>query len=283
MPVPALLPTPSLAPLRLATPASAPAPLRLVGPHVPALLPLRVGVYVDGFNLYYGGRSLMGGPGRPGWRWLDLRQLASRIVAAPNHWPSARISRIVYCTARIDGRANPSGARDQEIYLRALRAAGAVDVIELGHFVHRTARAPLAVAGSNGRPILVTAGGPISVRDAANREVTDASFLVSVARREEKGSDVNVAAHMLLDLLHRRITAAVVISNDSDLAFPIAQARDLVPVGVVNPSRNNLAGALRDRSDRGVGRHWWYRLRADDLGACQMPKSVGTLMKPDSW
>jgi hypothetical protein len=37
----------------------------------------------------------------------------------------------------------------------------------------------------------------------------------------------------------------VVISNDSDLRFPVEQVRQHVPVGVVNPSRNYLAGDLR--------------------------------------
>ncbi|HEY7200404.1 MAG TPA: NYN domain-containing protein, partial [Candidatus Dormibacteraeota bacterium] len=31
---------------------------------------MRVGVYVDGFNLYYGARGLCG-RGTAGWRWLD--------------------------------------------------------------------------------------------------------------------------------------------------------------------------------------------------------------------
>lgn len=36
----------------------------------PTGTPLQAGVYIDGFNLYYGGRGLMGGAGKPGWRWL---------------------------------------------------------------------------------------------------------------------------------------------------------------------------------------------------------------------
>lgn len=39
---------------------------------------MRVGVYVDGFNLCYGGRGLRG-KGQPGWRWLD-------ILRWPNSW-----------------------------------------------------------------------------------------------------------------------------------------------------------------------------------------------------
>jgi hypothetical protein len=68
----------------------------------------RVGVYVDGQNLYYGARGLYG-RGTPGWRWLDIRALAQRIVASQPHWPTARIARVVYCTAVIDAASNPSG------------------------------------------------------------------------------------------------------------------------------------------------------------------------------
>jgi hypothetical protein len=222
---------------------------------------LRIGAYIDGYNLYYGARGLMGGPGQPGWRWLDLRQMATAVVAQRSGWQGAQIARVVYCTARIDGASNPSGARDQDIYLRALRAASAVDEIEMGRYVNRVANAPLAVKGPSGQPIITTAGWPVMVQDATGKPVQDARFMVSVARREEKGSDVNVASHLLLDLLHRRITAAVVISNDSDLAFPVAQARDLIPVGLVNPSRNYPAGALNDSPTRGVGGDWWYSSR----------------------
>jgi Protein of unknown function DUF88. len=104
-----------------------------------------------------------------------------------------------------------------------------------------------------------------------------------VAHREEKGTDVNVASHLLLDLLRHRVTAAVIVSNDSDLAFPVARARELVPVGVVNPSPNPTAGALRGHPNDGVGRHWWYKLAASDLTAAQLPAQVATLTKPKDW
>jgi hypothetical protein len=107
--------------------------------------------------------------------------------------------------------------------------------------------------------------------------------MVSVARREEKGSDVNVAAHLLLDLVQQRADAAVVISNDSDLAFPVAQARDLVPVGLVNPTRGYPAGALNDSPTRGVGGHWWCRLAAADLVQAQLPDPVGGITRPSGW
>jgi hypothetical protein len=244
---------------------------------------MRVGVYLDGYNVYYGGRALMGGSGKSGWRWLDPRKLASELVRRHSEWTGARVARVVYCTARIDGVSNPSGARDQNVYLRALKDSGAVDVIEMGRYVNRVTTAPLATKGPRGRPVIATANWPIMIQDSDEQPVQNARFMVSVARREEKGSDVNVATHLLLDLLHRRTDAAVVVSNDSDLAYPVSQARNVVPVGVVNPSRGYPAGALSDTPSRGVGGHWWYRLTASDLTDAQLPDPVGVLRRPSGW
>lgn len=55
---------------------------------------MRVGVYVDGFNLYYGGRGQLGSS--PGWKWMDLRAIAA-IYAT---WQGSTVERVVYCTAR---------------------------------------------------------------------------------------------------------------------------------------------------------------------------------------
>lgn len=244
---------------------------------------MRVGVYIDGFNLYYGGRGLAGGKGGKGWRWIDLRLLAKNLVTSQAPWARASVARLVLCTARISGASNPSGQRDQDTYLRALLAANAVDAIEFGTYVNRVATAPLAIKGNQGRPIVKTSDWPVMIQDSTEQPITNARFMVSVARREEKGSDVNVASHLLLDLLHRRIDAAVVVSNDSDLAYPIAQARDVIPVGLINPTKSYLAGSLRDSPARGVGGHWWYQLRLTDLQATQLPDPVGTLTKPIDW
>jgi hypothetical protein len=79
------------------------------------------------------------------------------------------------------------------------------------------------------------------------------------------------------------VTAAAVVSNDSDLAFPVARARELIPVGVINPSSNPTAGALRGSRTDGVGGHWWYRLAAGDLSSAQMPPAIGPLTRPTGW
>ena len=108
--------------------------------------------------------------------------------------------------------------------------------------------------------------------------------MVSVARREEKGSDVNVASHLLIDTLTNVIDAAVVISNDSDLAMPISAARTRVPVGLINPTPGYLAGKLSGTPSEGVGNHWWYQLTHSDLTSCQLPDPVaGKVRKPQPW
>ena len=244
---------------------------------------MRVGVYVDGFNLYYGGRGLCG-KSVAGWRWLDIRALAARLIAQNSSWTGATVDRVVYCTARISGADNPTGSREQDIYLRALARSGSADHIEYGNYVHRVAVGPLATPDKKGRPVLVHPGGPVMVQDAAGADDPSAVFLVRVARREEKGSDVNVASHLLLDVMDNRIDAAIVISNDSDLKFPVTTARSRVPVGTVNPTKGYTAGDLRGTPGAGAGNHWWYQLTAQDFQTCQLPDpATGGITKPIPW
>jgi hypothetical protein len=239
-------------------------------------------VYVDGFNLYYGARGLAG-RGTPGWRWLDLRGLASDLVSRRTSWADAQVTRVVYCTARVDSVSNPSGQADQDVYLKALVAAGSVDHIEYGTYVARVRTSPLAVKDAQGRPKLVEPAWPVVIQDGRGEPVPGAVFMVSYADREEKGSDVNVAAHLLLDVLGGAADGVLVISNDSDLRFPVEQARLRVPVGLVNPSRSYLAGDLRGSPTAGVGGHWWTRLSAADLKHHQLPDPVGPYHRPDGW
>jgi NYN domain len=243
---------------------------------------MRIGVYIDGFNVYYGARGICG-RGTPGWRWLDLRALATDLISRRASWPGAVIHRVVYCTARIDAVSNPSGQADQDVYLKALLAAGSVDHIEYGTYVSRVKTAPMAVKDSQGRPKLVEPSWPVMIQDGQGGQVHDAVFMVSYADREEKGSDVNVAAHLLLDVLAGTVDGAVVLSNDSDLRFPVEQARERVPVGVVNPSRNFLAGDLRGDPASGAGRHWWVRLSGTDFTGHQLPDPAGKFRRPAGW
>lgn len=243
---------------------------------------MRVGVYVDGYNLYYGARYQCG-RSTAGWRWLDLRRLASNLVESHSPWPEATIDRVVYCTARISGRDNPTGSREQDVYLRALERSGSIDELSLGTYVARTATAPLATADRKGRPVITRPAWPIKIKSGGGTDEPEAMFMASIARREEKGSDVNVASHLLLDVLQGDIEAAMVISNDSDLEFPVRQSRRRVPVAMINPTKNYPAGRLNDAPDTGVGRHWWHQLTPEDLYEAQLPSTIGNVTKPPPW
>jgi len=244
---------------------------------------MRVGVYIDGFNLYYGARGLCG-RGAAGWRWLDLRALSSALVMTWSGWADANVTRVVYCTARISGASNPSGARDQDVYLRALQRAGSVDELAMGTYVTRVASAPLATPDKKGRPVLTRPQWPIVTKNGAGVEDPDTTFIASIARREEKASDVNVASHLLLDVLQHEVDAAVIVSNDSDLEFPVRQARLRVPVGTVNPTKGFPAGRLNGAPGDGVGSHWWHQLRPSELQNAQLPAIIDRrLHKPQGW
>lgn len=216
---------------------------------------MRVGAYIDGLNVYYGGRQLCGRDA-PGWRWLDLDALVRRLVQRNRGWTAAgaRVERVVYCTALVSGRVDPGARSRQQTYLSALVPSSTLH-IELGTFVTRRKQ---GISTDGGEP-------------------------AEIELHEEKGSDVNVASHLLIDLHSERIDAAILMTNDSDLRLPAAHARSLIPVGTVNPRGRHTAAKLMGDRGEGPGGHWWYRLTAGDLRSCQLPSTVRGLRRPSSW
>jgi hypothetical protein len=245
---------------------------------------VRVGVYIDGFNLYYGAGKRCGGE-TAGWRWLDVRAVVESIL--PRTWRErgATLGRVVYCTARVSGARDPSAPGDQDVYIRALKAHGSVDVVEFGNFISRAKFAPLVrPIPSSYKPTIVRPDWPIMLKDAnTDQDLPDVTFMVSYLHQEEKGSDVNVGTHLMLDVLQGDVEAAAVVSNDSDLKLPITEARQRVPVGVVNPGPAQLAGDLRGKPSDGVGDHWWGQLSAAQYRSHQLPDPVNGITKPNSW
>lgn len=142
-------------------------------PSGPATYPKpRTYVYIDGFNLYYG--CLENQP----YKWLDLETFCRRLL------PKNDVQRIKYYTARIaapssgtttvQARKRQAKAQRQEVYLRALGTLPLVS-ITYGHYLSHAVSMPLASPSR---------GGP---------------FNVQVIKNEEKGSDVNLATHLVLD------------------------------------------------------------------------------------
>lgn len=248
-------------------------------------LAMDVGVYIDGYNLYYGGRKRCG-RGTPGWRWLDLRRLGERLLSRSPHWSNqgGAVNRVVYCTAKVDGGFDSGARRDQDTYHAALVQSQSVDHIEFGKFVTRAKAAPLATrCHATGRPQITTPRWPITVRDQNGDKLADVKFVVGYQHTEEKGSDVNVASLLLQDVFERRINAAIVITNDSDLRTPLRIAREHVHVATINPQPTRLAAALMGDANAGVGSHWWYQMMKTDFTQSQLSNPAGSIVAPQGW
>lgn len=87
-----------------------------------------------------------------------------------------------------------------------------------------------------------------------------------VIKTEEKGSDVNLATHLLIDGFDDAYELAVVVSNDSDLLEPIKVVTQRLgkPVGILNPHRVPSVALLR---------HAWFvkQIRGGVLARSQFP------------
>lgn len=256
---------------------------------------MRVGVYVDAFNLYYGGKGHCGASTQ-GWRWLDVRAFSQAVINTYLHqatakgwngatiWSNATIDRLVYCTAPISAASDPTGFQHQDAYIRALLNSGSADRVERGYYQQKVKYAPLATRGKNNTPQLVSSAWPLMVKDATGADVPDANFLVSYLHTEEKGSDVNVASHLLIDALTAQVDAVMVISNDSDLRFPVEHARTLMPTAVINPSTGFTAGALKiPKQDIPTSTHWNWQVVPTHFTSNQLPATVGTITRPNGW
>lgn len=107
---------------------------------------------------------------------------------------------------------------------------------------------------------------------------------VEVIKTEEKGSDVNLATHLLVDGFREDYECAVVISNDSDLAEPVRVVRRVIgkPIGVVNPHLTRTPSEVLTKDATFV-----RQLRRAAIERCQFPPTLedhrGTIRPPETW
>lgn len=207
---------------------------------------MRVSFYVDGFNLYFG--AIRGTP----YRWLDLGAVCRHLARGEE------VRHIRYFTAPVQsGPEDPDKHRRQYVYLRALGTVSGLS-IHKGQFLSRRVRLPLADPPPNG------------------------PRTVEVLRREEKGSDVNLASYLLVDAFERDFDRAVVLSNDSDLMEPIRLVRERfdLPVGVYNPHRNTSWALQQVASFYRPLRSWVLK---ESLFPDELSDSKGPIHKPAGW
>jgi uncharacterized LabA/DUF88 family protein len=207
---------------------------------------VRTYIYVDGFNFYYG--AVRDTP----YKWLDFKRLFTLLLKTHNE-----IHKIKYFTALVQPTPDdPNKPIRQRTYIRALEAHIPEIEVFYGHFLSHKTRAPLANPTARGR-------------------------CAEVIRTEEKGSDVNLAVHLLNDSWLDLYDCAVVVSNDSDLAesLRLVKAQHKKMIGVITPHKNPQSRQLIKYADF-VG-----RIREGVLRASQLPDPIPNtpIRKPRSW
>jgi NYN domain len=213
----------------------------------PLFFSMRTFIYIDGFNLYYG--ALKDTP----YKWLNLDTLC-RLLLAQHH----TIDRIKYFTARVSARPDdPDQPTRQQIYFRALHTIPHLDII-LGHFLTSHVRMRLVHPPPHG------------------------PRTAEVIKTEEKGSDVNLASHLLSDGYRGFYEAAVLITNDSDLLEPVRMVRQQLglPIGILNPHPQASRVLVQQAT-------FVRQIRPRVLRASQFPNPMtdarGIFHKPASW
>lgn len=203
-------------------------------------------VYIDGFNLYHG--ALRHTP----YKWLDLRSMVKSLIGADKE-----IVRIKYFTARVSPRANdPDQPFRQHMYLRALLSTGVQLVF--GRYLSHVVKMYKA------------------------NQVPGEDPFVEVVKTEEKGTDVNIATHMITDATDNLFDCAVLVSGDSDLTAPVKVCIGKYgkSVGVLNPQRQKCRTLEQSAT-------FYKHIREPALACAQLPPVLtdkqGSFHKPPSW
>ena len=205
-------------------------------------------VYVDGFNFYYG--CLKDSP----YKWLDMKSLFSKLLD-----PTHEIIEIKYFTALISHRAaNESSRLRQKVYLKAVQAYNPEIKIFYGHYLTHAVKA---------------------------KTVNPPPEFVKIYKTEEKGTDVNIAVHLVNDAWLDHYDCAVVVSNDSDLAESlklVKQHHNKKLLGLAFPSTDPKRKPSRELIQYA---DFVKHIRHSILEDSQLPKNIPNtgLHKPARW
>ena len=209
-------------------------------------LPHRTIVYIDGFNFYYG--EVKGTQ----WKWLDPVKLFQNVLGEQNN-----VIKVKYFTARVQPTLNdPDVNVRQDSYLRAIKAYCPLVELYFGHFL----RHKISIENANPPP-----------------------EKVQVWKNEEKGSDVNLALHVLNDAWLNEYDCAVIVSNDSDLADSLRLVKEQhnKVIGLVTPGAplRGTSRQLKQYAD------FVKPIRTWALQASQLPNPIPgvNIHKPATW
>ena len=212
---------------------------------------MRTYIYIDGFNFYYG--AVKDTP----YKWLNFKKLFESLLA-----PAHQILSIKYFTAIVTGKIDPGQPIRQKTFIRALKKFIPEISVYYGKFLSHNVFKPLAY--------------PID-QNTFGKYIKFANDI----KTEEKGSDVNIAVHLLNDAWLDHYDCAVVVSNDSDLAesLRLVKEQHKKKIGLITPGKTHPSRELLKYAD------FTKRIRKGVLGASQLPDPIPgtTIHKPKVW
>ena len=212
---------------------------------------MRTYIYIDGFNFYYG--AVKDTP----YKWLNFKTLFESLLA-----PAHQILSIKYFTAIVTGKIDPGQPIRQKTFIRALKKFIPEISVYYGKFLSHNVFKPLAY--------------PID-QNTFGKKIK----FVNVIKTEEKGSDVNIAVHLLNDAWLDHYDCAVIVSNDSDLAesLRLVKEQHKKKIGLITPGKTHPSRELLKYAD------FTKRIRKGVLGASQLPDPIPgtTIHKPKVW
>ncbi|MBF0508884.1 MAG: NYN domain-containing protein [Deltaproteobacteria bacterium] len=217
---------------------------------------VRTYVYIDGFNFYYGAVK------DTRYKWLDFKKLFSMTLAQHN-----QILKIKYFTALVNPtETDPDKQLRQRSFIRALETYLPEIEVHYGHFLTTELNVQLVE--------------PIQNIYSSSGVKLDDIYTVQATKPEEKGSDVNLAVHLLNDAWLNLYECAVIVSNDSDLteAMMLTKSKGKL-IGLINPTRRPTSVVLKRHAD------FVKPIFERALAKSQLPNPIpGTAIhKPASW
>lgn len=204
-------------------------------------------VYIDGFNLYYSCLK------KTSYKWLDLKVLFSKLLDS-----SHEIKKIKYYTAHISSRNdNDQSQLRQKYYLQALESHTPEIEIHYGHYLTHSVNAKV---------------------------VNPPPPFIKVFKTEEKGSDVNLALHVLNDAWKNEYDCAVIVSNDSDLteALKLVKNQHNKMLGIIFPNTDHKRKPSRELVQYA---NFIKPIRHNILKESQLPDIIPNtnIHKPKTW
>lgn len=207
----------------------------------------RTNIYIDGFNLYYG--CLKDTP----YKWLDLKALFTLLLDKSQH----EIKKIKYFTARVSSyNGDDRSHLRQKYYLQAIEQYLPELEIYYGHFLTH--------------PVIA-------------KVVSPPPNFIKIYKTEEKGSDVNLALHLLNDAWLDDFDCAILVSNDSDLAESLRLVKQHNKnIGLIFPNRDAARRPSRELSKYA---DFIKKIRVSHLERALLPTNIpGTkIFKPAEW